>query len=188
LVTAGVGLAGCSATDNGVGGNTSTPAANGQAAANSAAPGAPPAANSGTPAPRPGKNPQLKNVTNADLAKIKWLNGSFKGTGGTPFYNKYAWNGTTLNIESYNDEAMTKQSDKSVLELKDGVFGNTDGKDRFVASEIKEDHLQLVTATEKYAVINYDRQPDGTIKATFEYAGDDNNPHTVSYILEPLKK
>jgi hypothetical protein len=154
--------------------------------ANSTTPAAAPAA---VPATGPAPAKAGSSFTVADIAKIKWLEGSYRGTGGQkPFFNRYHFNGTTLNIESYNDEAMTKKVDSAVYELKDGMFANPSGKDRFAASEITDDHVQFVTITEKYAILRMERQGDGSVTATFETTGPDGNPNRQTFTLERLKK
>ena len=155
----------------------------------SASPGAPPAISPNPNAAKLTTKPALKNVTAKDIAKIDWINGSFKGTGADkPFYNRYTLSGTTLRIESFDDEAMTKFMDKSVYELKDGMFANPTGQDRFAASEISDDVVEFVAITEKPAILRYERVGDGTFKAIFEYTGADGNQARVSYIMVPLKK
>jgi hypothetical protein len=142
------------------------------------------------PKPPPVSKKPANNITVADIAKIKWLEGSYRGTGAEkPFFNRYRFNGTTLNIESYDDEAMTKKVDSAVYELKDGMYANPSGKDRFAATEITDAYVQFVTmASEKPAALKMERQGDGSVKATLEWTGPDGNPTQRSFILERLNK
>lgn len=155
------------------------------------APSQPPAQPGANTQAAPGQKLPAKGITAADLAKVKWLNGAYKGIGAPkPFFNKYAWNGTTLNIASYDDEAMTKENNKSSFVLKDGVFANPEGEnDRFAASEITDDYIQFVTLTPgKTQAFRMERKGDGNVEAVLEWTGPDGNPTRQSYTLEPLKK
>jgi hypothetical protein len=130
-----------------------------------------------------------KGFTPADVAKLKWLQGSWHGTGAPkPFYNRYRVSATALDIEGFDDEAMTKKTDSAHYELKDGMFLSPEGKDRFAASEITDDYIQFVTLTGTSEAFRMERVGDGTVKAIVEGTGPDGNPYRLSYILEPLKK
>lgn len=135
------------------------------------------------------KRTPAKGVTAADIAKVKWLEGSWRGKGAAkPFFNKYHFSGTTLDVESFDDEAMTKKVDSAHYVLQDGMFQTPEGKDRFAASEITDDYIQFVTLTGTSAAFRMEKVGDGTLKATVEMTGADGNPNRASYILEPLKK
>lgn len=167
---------------------TRAPENRAQNTASAAAPSQTPQSTPDPQAANPQKAP-AKDITGADIAKIKWIQGSFRGTGADkPFFNKYAWNGTTLNIQSFNDEAMTKQAQASSFVLKDGMFANPDGETRFAASEITDTYVQFVALGGKTETFRMERKGDGTLEAILEWTGQDGNPTRKSYILEPLKK
>src|SRR4051812_3716902 len=94
-------------------------------------------ANNAPPTSSPGQQTggplaPLVNLTVADVAKIKWLEGKYRGAfNQKPFFNRYQFNGTTLNVARFEDEAMTKQTESAVYELKDGMFANPGGEQRF---------------------------------------------------------
>jgi hypothetical protein len=187
VLAAAAVLVGCSGTETKpIAGNASSSA--NLAAAPAQGP-AQPAANANTAGSKP-LYTASNSITAADLAKAKWLTGSFEGKGADkPFYNKYGWSGTTLNIASYEDEAMTQQNEKASFVLKDGMFANPDGDPRFAASEITEDHIQFVTLSPgKSEAFRMERKPDGTVAAVLEWTGPEGNPTSKTYILEPLKK
>lgn len=77
--------------------------------------------------PTPGFSlaPVPKEIAAADLAKLRWIEGTWRGTGGgvPTFYERYKFeNDTTLTVESFEDETLNKVSDVSRFELKDGHF------------------------------------------------------------------
>ena len=129
-----------------------------------------------------------KKFTAADVAKLKWLVGSYRGTGADkPFFNRYRLDGTTLKVQGFEDEAMTKQVQAADYELIDGMFANPSGDHRFAASEITDDHVQFVTLTDGTAAYRLEKSDGGKVKATLESTGPDGKPTRTSYTLEPLK-
>ena len=157
---------------------------------------APPQAPQSTPASdvtseRKPKRPPARSVTRADVAKLYWLEGAWRGTGAPkPFFNKYTFiGGTTMKIAGFEDEELTKQVESARYDLKDGMFANPDGKDRFGASEISDTYLELVSLSEDTnKVVKMERLDNGNIRATLEWTSADGKSDSKSYILEPLKK
>ena len=80
-------------------------------------PNQPPSASSQTP--------PTKRFTPADLAKLRWIEGSWRGTGDVekPFFERYHFeNESTLVTESFADESFSKITEVTRYELKNGVF------------------------------------------------------------------
>src|SRR5882757_937420 len=79
---------------------------------------------------QPASSPVPIKITPADLAKLKWIEGSWRGTGGgPPFFERYKFeNDSTLAVESLADESLSKVNDVSRFELKDGQFAGSDGE------------------------------------------------------------
>lgn len=144
-------------------------------------------ANSGVSA-APVRSPSNK-FTEADVAKLKWLQGTWKGINdGKPFYERYRFEGSTLVVEGFDDEKLTNVSDTSRFELKNGEFGNTEGDQRSAATEITDDHVQFVPVGGSGNSFRFERQSGGTWQAVLEWTGPDNNPRRKTYIMEPFKK
>lgn len=69
--------------------------------------------------------PKPKTLTAADLQKLRWIEGSWRGTGVNqpPFFERYRFeNDTTLAVDHFEDEALTKVTNTSRYELKNGEF------------------------------------------------------------------
>jgi hypothetical protein len=143
-----------------------------------------------SPAPRSGgSQTPAKNLTPADVAKLKWLVGNYRGSGAEkPFFNRYRLEGTTLKVQGFEDEAMTQQTQAADYELIDGMFANPSGDHRFAATEITDDHVQFVTLTDGTAAYKLEKLDGGKVKATLESTGPDGKPSNTSFTLEPLKK
>ena len=83
-------------------------------------------------------------ITPADLAKLRWIEGSWRGTGDVeaPFYERYRFeNDTTLAVDSFDDEKFSKVTETSRFELKDGRFGNGGEGARWVATVLDDNGI-----------------------------------------------
>ena len=81
-------------------------------------------------------SPTPQAITPADLAKLRWIEGTWRGTGVTqgPFFERYRFeNDTTLVMEELADETL-KVTGTTRYELKDGKFGT----DRAVATALDD--------------------------------------------------
>lgn len=73
---------------------------------------------------KPERTPST-NLTAADIAKLKWLEGTWKGMDGDePFFERYHFDGTTMIVEGFKDGSLKEVSDTTRFELKDGQFGH----------------------------------------------------------------
>ena len=88
--------------------------------------------------------PKPATLTAADLQKLRWIEGSWRGTGidQPPFFERYKFeNDTTLVIDSFDDEKLTKVTDTTRYELKDGEFGGGSGGARYVATALDDNAI-----------------------------------------------
>jgi hypothetical protein len=118
--------------------------------------------------PQPSATPS-NQITEADVAKLKWLEGTWRGMDGQkPFFERIRFEGTTMVVETFTDETLSKVSDTARFELKDGEFGNTVGDQRSAASSITDNSVQFVPASPqpgapaKGNTFRFERQADGT--------------------------
>ena len=136
------------------------------------------------PDPKPEATPS-KNFTAADVAKLKWIEGTWKGMDGDkPFYERYKIEGTTMIVEGLKEDG-TPDGEPGRFELRDGEFGKTEGDRRSAASEITADYVQFVPAVNgKGNSFRFHRQSDGTWHAILEWAGADKKPQQKIYKME----
>ena len=69
--------------------------------------------------------PKPKTLTAADLQKLRWIEGSWRGTGveQSPFFERYRFeNDTTLAVDHFENETLGKITSTSRYELKNGEF------------------------------------------------------------------
>ena len=98
---------------------------------------------SGATEPKPVAT-SAKNFTAADIAKLKWIVGTWRGMDGDkPFYERYKLEGTNLIVEGLKEDGSL-DGDPSRFELKNGEFGQGEGDKRSAASEITDTYVQFV--------------------------------------------
>src|SRR5688500_18028374 len=79
------------------------------------------AAVAASPPQRPKPAPVANHITVEDLKKRRWIEGTWRGTGGgvPPFFERYRFeNPTTLVVEGLADEKVEKVTETSRFELK----------------------------------------------------------------------
>jgi hypothetical protein len=127
--------------------------------------------------------------TAADVAKLKWIEGTWRGMDGDkPFYERYKIEETAMVVESLKaDGSVDGEPDR--FELKDGEFGKGEGDRRSVASEITADHIQFVPAVPgKLNNFRFERQSNNTWRAVLEWPAKGDKPvRQKIYIMEPWK-
>lgn len=85
--------------------------------------------------------PTPARLTAADLEKLRWIEGTWRGTGGDkPFFERYRFeNAKTLAVDSFENEKLEKVTDTTLFELKDGEFGGGSDGSYWVVTTI-DDH------------------------------------------------
>jgi hypothetical protein len=130
-----------------------------------------------------------KKFTAADVAKLKWIEGTWRGMdGNTPFYERYRVEETALVVESLKADGSVDGA-PGRFELKDGEFGKGDGDRRSIASEITADYIQFVPAVPgKMNNFRFERQPNNTWRAVLDWPAKSDKPARQKiYIMEPWK-
>lgn len=116
--------------------------------------------------------------TPADVARLKWIEGTWRGLDGyKPFYERYTFDGTTMIVESLNADGMP-DGEPGRFELMNGEFGKGEGETRVAASELTANHVQFVPAVPggRRNSFRFERQPDGTWNALLEWPATDDKP------------
>jgi hypothetical protein len=101
-----------------------------------------------TPSEQATSTPQsLKKFTIEDLKKLRWLEGTWRGTGEgvEPFFERYRFeNDSTLAVDGFENEKLEKITGTTRFELKDGEFGGGNEGSRWIASEIDDKSVTFV--------------------------------------------
>ena len=127
--------------------------------------------------------------TPADIAKLKWIEGTWRGMDGDkPFYERYQIEETAMVVEGLNADGSRKEEPER-FELMKGEFGKDEGDNRSAASEITADHVQFVPAVAgKGNSFRFERQSNGTWRAVLEWSATTKRPAGQKiYVMEPWK-
>ena len=128
-----------------------------------------------------------KNLTPADIAKLKWIEGTWRGMDGeTPFYERYKIEETAMVVEGLKEDG-SPDGEPGRFELKNGEFGKVEGDKGSVASAISDNHVQFIPAVgSKGNNFRFERQSDGTWIAVLEWpATSDKAARQKVYKMEP---
>ena len=130
------------------------------------------------------------NFTSADVAKLKWIEGTFRGMDGdTPFYERYKIIESSMIVESLKvDGSVDGESDR--FELKRGEFGKGEGDKRVAASEITDTYVQFVPAKIGSGLnsFRFEKDADGTWTALLEWPASQSKPGgRKRYRMQPWK-
>jgi len=148
------------------------------------------------PAAETGPTPS-NQITEADVAKLKWLEGSWRGMDGDkPFYERIHFEGSTMIVETLEDGSLAKVTETGKFELKDGEWGHTVGSQRSAATSITDDMVQFVPAkvpgaeggAVKGSMFRFERKGDGTWHAVLDVPANRGQPASQKvYKMEPWK-
>ena len=130
-----------------------------------------------------------KKFTTADVAKLKWIEGTWRGMDGDkPFYERYTVEETALVVQGLKADGSPDEA-PGRFELKDGEFGKGEGDKRSVASEITADYVQFGPAVPgKLNRFRFERQSNGTWRAVLDWPATAEKPARQKiYVMEPWK-
>jgi hypothetical protein len=120
-----------------------------------------------------------KKVSAQELARLRWIEGTWKGTGDVekPFYERYYFeNDTTLAVESYSDETLSKVSDVTRFQLKDGEFGNVGEGAHWAATELDESSITFAPVAKARNSFRWQRESKDLWKAVLDWPAADGKP------------
>jgi hypothetical protein len=156
----------------------------GAGTAGNPSPNQPPAASS--------QSPPTKRFTPADLAKLRWIEGSWRGTGDVekPFFERYHFeNESTLVTESFADESFSKITEVTRFELKNGVFGNGGEGARWAATAIDETSVTFEPVAKANNSFRFQRESKDSWKAILTEPARGNTPaKQINYHMERWPK
>lgn len=129
-------------------------------------------------------SPSPKAINAADLAKLRWIEGTWRGTGDeqSPFYERYKFeNASTLVVETLADETLSKVSDVSRFELKNGHFGSgTDDSDS-VATALDDNSITFEPIGKSQNAFRFQRESDNSWTAILNWTDKTGAPKERIY-------
>ena len=129
--------------------------------------------------------PKPVSLTEADLQKLKWIEGSWRGTGGgvPPFFERYRFeNPTTLVVESLEGEKVTNTSRYT---LQKGEFSSGTDASRAVATAFDGTSVTFEFVTRTRGSFKWQRESENAWKAILAFPASGNRPAGERvYLLE----
>lgn len=138
-------------------------------------------------APAPSPSPKL--ITTADLKKLRWIEGSWRGTGDgqAPFFERYKFeNDSTLLVETLTDETLSKVSEADRFELKDGHFGKMANDSGSVAIALDDNSITFAPLGKSRNSFRFQRESDNAWRAILNWTDKDGAAKERVYHMERL--
>ncbi len=130
-------------------------------------------------APFSSDSAQTKKFTAADLQKLRWIEGTWRGTGDVdkPFFERYRFEGdSVLAVDSFEDETLAKVTETTRYELKDGEFGGGNEGFRWVASSIDDQQITFMPVTKARNSFRFERESKDSWKAILNWPAITDKP------------
>ena len=117
-------------------------------------------------------------ITAADLQKLRWIEGSWRGTGVNqpPFYESYRFESdTVLAVEGFDDEKLTKSNGIGRFELKGGEFGGG-GEGRYVAVALDDNSITFAPVLKARNSFTWKRESKDAWTAILKWPANKDKP------------
>jgi hypothetical protein len=138
------------------------------------------------------KSTPRTEFTTADLRKLRWLEGDWRGTGGDkPFFERYQFKGdSTLVTTSFGqDETRTRVTETTTFELKDGQFANGGDDSRWAATSILDDSITFEPIAKARNSFRFERVTPDSWRAILTWPASDGKPARQQiYLMERYPK
>lgn len=125
------------------------------------------------------QRPTQKPISTSDLEKLRWIEGTWRGTGdvSAPFFERYHFeNNSTLVVESFPDETLTKVSEVTRFELRDGQFANGGEGARWAATQFDDDSITFEPVARARNTFRWERQSKDVWKAVLTWPATEKSP------------
>jgi hypothetical protein len=122
---------------------------------------------------------RAKKLTAADLEKLRWIEGTWRGTGDAdkPFFERYRFeNATTLAVDSFDNEKLEKVTDTTLFELKDSEFGGGSEGSRWVASALDDKSVTFLPVTKARNAFRWESVDKDEWKAVLNWPATADKP------------
>lgn len=135
--------------------------------------------------------PTPAKLAAADLEKLRWIEGTWRGTGGgvEPFFERYRFeNPTTLAVDGFDNEKLERVTDTTRYELKDGEFGGGSEGARYVATAIDDNSITFAPVVKARNSFVWRRDSKDSWTAILSWPANGNKPAGErTYKLERIK-
>jgi hypothetical protein len=137
----------------------------------------------------PAPSPSPKLITTADLMKLRWIEGSWRGTGDgqAPFFERYKFeNDSTLLVETLTDETLSKVSEVDRFKLKDGHFGKNANDSGSVAIALDDNSIAFAPLGKSRNFFRFQRESANSWSAILNWTDKGGAAKERIYHMERL--
>lgn len=120
-----------------------------------------------------------QSFTASDLKKLRWIEGTWRGIGDVdkPFFERYHFeNESTLVVESFSYETLSKVNEVTRFELRDGKFGNLGEGARWAATRIDDGSITFEPVARARNSFRWMRQSKDIWNAILIWPATENSP------------
>ena len=120
--------------------------------------------------------PKPKMLTTADLQKLRWIEGSWRGSGVDQsfFYERYRFeNEATLAVDTLENDKVT---DTTLYVLKDGEFGGGNQGSRYVATALDDNSITFDPVVRATTSFRWQRETKDSWKAVLALPAKKDKP------------
>jgi len=117
-------------------------------------------------------------LTPEDVAKLRWIEGSWRGTGDIekPFYERYRVEDDAVVVEGFEDETFTKSTGASRFELQDGEMGGGNEGWRWVVTSLDENSVTFGPVVKARNTFRWERVSADEWRAVLEWPAAGERP------------
>lgn len=127
----------------------------------------------------PTPTPAPMRITTDHLKKLRWIEGSWRGTGKDqpPFFERYHFESdSVLAVESFNDEKLSNVTETTRFELKDGEFGGGSEGSRYVATALDDNSINFDPALKARNSFTWKRESKDSWTAIIKWPATKDKP------------
>jgi hypothetical protein len=120
--------------------------------------------------------PKPKPLTATDLQKLRWIEGSWRGSGDqqAAFFERYRFeNETTLAVDTVEGDKVT---DTTLFVLQDGEFGGGSEGSRWVATSLDENAITFEPVAKARNSFSWQRETKDLWKAVLKWPATKDKP------------
>jgi hypothetical protein len=120
--------------------------------------------------------PKPKPLTASDLQKLRWIEGTWRGTGDqqAAFFERYRFeNETTLAVDTLEGDKVTETT---LFVLQNGEFGGGSEGSRWVATALDENSITFEPVTKARNSFSWQRQTKDSWQAVLKWPATKDKP------------
>jgi hypothetical protein len=131
--------------------------------------------------------PAPATVTAADLQRLRWIEGDWRGTGGgvPPFFERYRFlDDSTIASYTFTDSTRAQVADSGRIALSRGVLTSRGGTSAYVATEVGDGRVHFEPQENAANAFTWTRESDSSWTATLRWEDAEGVPQERAYRME----